>query len=84
MNKPQKSNNPVAVLVMLIVIIALAAVIGVRWFMNSGTSAELSQTNAAITEQQSKLDELNQSNTDLQSKIDSMQSTIDEYNKLRN
>lgn len=84
MARQQKSNNPVAVLVMIVVIIALAVTIGVRWFINSDTSVQLSETNSAITEQQTKLDELNQSNSDLQSKIDSMQSTIDEYNKLKN
>lgn len=83
MNRPQKSANPKAVLIMVIIIVALLAFIGIRWFANSAVSTELHDTNAAITEQQTKLDELNKSNTDLQSKIDSMQSTIDQYNKLR-
>ena len=83
MAKPQKSNNPKAILIMLIVIVVLAAIIGIRWFVNAGTSSELHETNIAISQQQSRLDELNQSNSDLQSKIDSMQSTIDAYNKLK-
>ena len=83
MAKPQKSNNPKAILIMLIVIVVLAAIIGIRWFVNAGTSSELHETNTAISQQQSRLDELNQSNSDLQSKIDSMQSTIDAYNKLK-